>query len=159
MTTSIRRATEADRQAIWTVHTRAIRETCSGSYSAAQIAAWAGVLSPDSYVTVLRERFFVVAEGTDGIVGFGQLDQTTGEVNAVYVLPTRQGEGIGRELLRSLEDAAGVAGLKRLQLSATLNAVAFYERAGYVREGPAAHRLSTGEELSCVRMSKDLVSS
>jgi GNAT superfamily N-acetyltransferase len=153
---TIRRATDADRNAIWTVHVRAIREVCSSSYSADQIAAWSGLLSPDSYVEVVRERFLVVAEDSSGVVGFGQLDQAKGEVDAVYVLPGRQGEGIGRTLLHSLEEAARSAGLERLRLSATLNARPFYESAGYVRQGAARHRLPTGVELECVRMAKEL---
>lgn len=156
MTLSIRRALDADRQSIWTVHVRAIREVCSRLYSAGQVASWAGLLSPDSYVSVLRERFLLVAEDPGGIAGFGQLNQASGEVEAVYVLPGRQGEGIGRALLVALEDEARAAGLKRLQLSATLNAVPFYERAGYVEEGPTVHRLPNGVELQCLRMSKEL---
>ena len=119
------------------MHVRAIREVCSRSYPEDQIASWAGLLSPTSYVAVIRERFLVVAEDAGGIAGFGQLNQTNGEVDAVYVLPGRQGEGIGGALLRSLEVAARAAGLKELHLSATLNAVPFYERAGYVGKAPS----------------------
>jgi GNAT superfamily N-acetyltransferase len=142
-----------------TVHVRAIREVCLHSYSADQIASGAGLLSSDNYVAVVREQFPVVAEDEGGIAGFGQLNQDIGGVEAVYVLPGRQGEGIGRALLRSLEDAARVVGLKRLHLSATLNAAPFYERAGYVEEGPAVHRLPTGVELQCLRMSRELAPS
>ncbi|MGE5278833.1 MAG: GNAT family N-acetyltransferase [Acidobacteriota bacterium] len=141
------------------MHVRAIREVCSRSYSAEQIAAWAGLLSPDSYIEVIRERFFVVAEDSSGIVGFGQLDQAAGEVDAVYVLPGRQGEGVGGALLRSLEDAARSVGLERLHLSATLNAVPFYESAGYVGQGAVCHCLPTGVEIECLRMSKKLAPS
>ena len=156
MTVRIRQAMDDDRQGIWAVHVRAIREVCSHSYSAEQVASWAGLLSPDSYAGVLRERFVLVAEDKGGIAGFGQLNQASGQVEAVYVLPDRQGEGIGRALLLALEDKARAAGLKRLQLSATLNAVPFYERAGYVEEGSTVHRLPNGVELQCLRMSKDL---
>jgi hypothetical protein len=59
----------------------------------------------------------------------------------------------------ALEDAARAAGVEKLHLSATLNAVSFYERAGYVGEGPVVHRLPTGVELECLRMSKELAPS
>lgn len=98
----------------------------------------------------------MVAEDAGGIAGFGQLNRASGEVDAVYVLPERQGEGVGRALLRSLEGAARATGLKRLHLSATLNAVPFYKSAGYVGEGDTVHRLPTGVELECLRMSKEL---
>jgi putative acetyltransferase len=141
------------------VHVRAICEACSLSYSADQVASWAGFLSPDSYVAAVRERFVVVAEDTGGIAGLGQLDQAEREIEAVYVLPERQGEGIGGALLRFLEDTARAAGLKKLYLSATLNAVSFDERAGYVGQGAILHRLPTGMELQCLRMSKQLAPS
>ena len=44
----------------------------------------------------------------------------------------------------------------KASLSATLNAVRFYESAEYVEEGPIVHRLPTGVELQCLRMSKEL---
>lgn len=153
---NIRRADDADRHGIWTVHVRAIREVCSTSYSAEQIDSWAGLLSPDSYVAVLRDRVLVVAEDQSRIVGFGQLNPISNEIDAVYVQPGRQREGIGRSLLLAVEEAARAAGARNLRLTATLNAVAFYKRAGYVEEGPTVHRLPTGVELQCVRMSKEL---
>jgi ribosomal protein S18 acetylase RimI-like enzyme len=95
---------------------------------------------------------------TDGamVVAFGQLNPDTGEVDAVYVLPERQGEGIGHMVLSDLEQRARERGLTTLELSATLNAADFYERAGYVRQRIAVHQLPTGVELQCIRMSKRL---
>jgi putative acetyltransferase len=98
----------------------------------------------------------VVATDGAAVVGFGQLNQGTGEVDAVYVLPERQGEGIGRLLLAELEANARARGIRVLELSATLNAVPFYVQAGYGRPHVAVHRLPTGVELECVRMAKEL---
>jgi putative acetyltransferase len=153
---TLRPATDADRPGICTVHVRAIRETCSRCYSPDQVAAWAGLLAPDSYRGVLQERVMVVAIDGASVVGFGQLNQTAGEVDAVYVLPERQGEGTGRLLLAELESQARARGLGKLGLSATLNAAAFYERAGYVQHDVVIHRLPTGVELQCIRMTKAL---
>ena len=153
---SIRRATDQDRQGIWIVHARAIREVCSQSYSEEQVTSWSGLLSPASYVAAIRERFLVVCEDANSIAGFGQLNQASGEVEAVSVLPDRQREGIGTALLRSLEEAARAAGLTQLSLSATTNAVSFYEQAGYTRGASAVHRLPNGVDLPCIRMSKAL---
>ncbi|MGE0455337.1 MAG: GNAT family N-acetyltransferase [Vicinamibacteria bacterium] len=151
---SLRPAVDADRPGICAVHVAAIRGTCSRAYTAEQISSWAGLLSPDSYTGVLRERVMLVATDGDEVVGFGQLNAETGEVDAVYVLPERQGEGIGRALLSELERQARDRGVARLELSATLNATAFYERAGYARQTAALHRLPTGVDLQCIRMSR-----
>lgn len=156
MAVRIRPATDEDRHGIWTVHVRAIRETCSRSYSREEVSAWAGLLSPDSYTGVLRERVMVVATDGASVVGFGQLNPAAGEVDAVYVLPERQGQGIGQLLLGELEEGARRRGLGSLELSATLNAATFYEKAGYARRDDAVHRLPSGVELRCVRMRKEL---
>ena len=153
---TIRPAADGDRPAIHAVHVRAIRGTCSRSYSAEQISSWAGLLSPDSYRVVLQTRVMVVATDGTMVVGFGQLNPDVGEVDAVYVLPERQGEGIGGMLLSDLEQRAREGGVTTLELSATLNAADFYERAGYARHNVAVHRLPTGIELQCIRMSKRL---
>jgi putative acetyltransferase len=153
---SIRRAADGDRSGICTVHVRAIRETCSRSYSPEQISAWAGLLSPDSYTVVLQQRVIVVAADGATVIGFGQLNQDTGELDAVYVLPDRQGEGIGGMLLSELEGHARACGITTLELSATMNAAEFYERAGYAQRHAAIHRLPTGVELHCIRMSRQL---
>ena len=156
MSVSLRPATDDDRPGICTVHVRAIRETCARSYSPEQVSAWAGLLSPDSYSTVLKERILVVATDGAAVVGFGQLNPDTGEVDAVYVLPGRQGEGIGRLLLAELEAKARARDIRMLELSATLNAVPFYAQAGYTRRHVALHRLPAGVDLECVRMGKEL---
>lgn len=153
---TIRRAAEGDCEALWTVHVQAIRDTCSRVYSAEQIRAWSDLLSPGSYVGVLRDRVIVVAEDDTGVIGFGQLDASTREIEAVYVLPGRQGQGGGGTLLQRLESGAKAAGIDKVWLSATLNAVSFYERAGFKTEGPVVHQLPTGQALACVRMSKKL---
>ncbi|MGE3853348.1 MAG: N-acetyltransferase family protein [Planctomycetota bacterium] len=153
---TIRPATDGDCEGLWTVHVQAIRHTCSRAYSAEQIQAWSALLSPGSYVEMLRNRVVVVAEDDTGVIGFGQLDADRREIEAVYVRPDRQGQGIGRALLQRLESSARAVGIDKVSLSATLNAVPFYVRAGFTTEGPVVHRLPTGQELACTRMHKGL---
>lgn len=141
---------------MYAVHLRAVRETCAGSYAAPQIDAWSGVLSPESYSSLLRKRLMIVAVADASVVGFGQLNPEAREIEAIYVLPDRQGQGIGRRLLAELEQRARRLGLRKLEVSATLNAVGFYERHGYLRRRVAVHRMPTGLELQCVRMAKAL---
>jgi len=120
------------------------------------VFSWAGLLSPESYSRVLKERVIVVAADGGTVIGFGQLNPKTGDVEAVYVRPDGQGEGIGRRLLEDLEAQARARGIRALELSATLNAEPFYTRAGHPRRHAAVHRLPTGVELECVRMAKEL---
>jgi putative acetyltransferase len=153
-----RAASPEDREGIWRVHTAAIRETCSSHYPPEQIEAWAGLLSASSsYDQALAEHEMLVAVDAGGqVVGFGQLDVLRSEIEAIYVDPAASGRGVGRALLAQLEQLARERGLQALQLAATLNAVTFYEAAGYRRGQDAVHRLPDGRELPCIEMTRRL---
>lgn len=153
---SIRPATLADRDEIWRVHTRAIREIAASAYAPNQIGAWAGFLRPESYTEVIEAGRGFVAEEAEGIVGFGQFNAESGEVEATYVLPEAKGHGIGGLLLREAESRARSAGFGSIHLSASLNSVAFYEHAGFVQEKSAYYSLPSGVPLECIVMRKQL---
>jgi putative acetyltransferase len=152
----VRRARDEDAQAVFEVHTRAIREVCASHYSAAEVEAWASRRPAGSHVTAIRSREFFVATDDAGVVGFAQLDPDSGEVEAVYVHPRAVRRGAGTRLLLTLEEVARVRGLSMLRLKSTLNAVPFYQRAGFRVEAPAKHRISPELELACVAMRKEL---
>jgi putative acetyltransferase len=152
----IRPATLDDRAAIWAVHTSSIRLLCSKSYPASQIERWAGFLTPERYAAVITDgqRRFVVAEIAGRVVGFGQFNPSTAEVEAVYVHPEHAGAGVGGALLRHLEQLADAASLPSLHLTATLNAVPFYERHGFKVTGYGEHEHPSGAILRCAFMRK-----
>jgi GNAT superfamily N-acetyltransferase len=154
----IRRATLADRTAIHAVHTASIRELCSTHYSADEIARWAGFLAPEHYTAVIEDatRRIVVAEIRGEIVGFGQANLAEGEIEAVYVRPDNAGTGIGRSILRYFEDLAIDAKLPSLRLTATLNAVPFYQRQGFALVAQGQHHHPSGVVLRCASMTKAL---
>lgn len=152
----IRRAAPDDRERIWLVHTGAVRRLCRGHYSPRDIEAWVGPLTPESYRESMKSRMFLVAEEGGVVLGFGALNVEAAEVEAVYVDPDHARRGIGARLLRALEAAARASGLTRLNLSASLNSVPFYERAGYEAREQATHRVRSGAEIACVRMARVL---
>ncbi len=117
------------------MHTQAIRQSAKSHYTAEQIEAWAGRLIQD-YYTPDPDVFFVAVADDGSIVGFGELNLKTGEIEAVFVAPEHGRRGIGRRLLQFLEDLAAQHGLTRLVLDASLNAVAFYEQLGYRQTEP-----------------------
>ncbi len=140
MNIKIRPATIKDRQALWQVHTSAIRQTAKSHYTAEQIEAWAGRLIQE-YYTPNPEVFFVAAAGDGSIVGFGEMNLEAGEIEAVFVAPDCGRRGIGRCLMHFLEDLAVQRGLTELVLDASLNAVGFYERMGYRQTEPTIQLL------------------
>jgi GNAT superfamily N-acetyltransferase len=140
------------------VHTAAVRGIRTTLYTPEEIQAWAIPRKPESYEKSIRSKEFFVAEEGDIIVGFGVLNQETAEVEAVYVSPEAGRRGIGLEVLGKLEERARTLGLWALRLNASLNAVPFYEKAGYVAQAESKYRLATGVEIACVPMVKLMTS-
>ncbi len=91
------------------------------------------------------------------IVGFGVFNQESREIEAVYVSPDVMRRGVGLMILGLLETRARALGLEVLSLNASLNAVRFYKRAGYVAQDESKYRLVSGIEIPCVPMVKRLM--
>jgi GNAT superfamily N-acetyltransferase len=157
MTVSIRAASSDDLESIRSLHARSIAEVCSSDYDADQIAAWLSALDPNRYSTMLASHRVLVAEDDGSVAGFGMADLDSAILNAVYVIPSRLRNGIGSRLVSAIEAAARAAGLRRLDLNATLGAVSFYESLGYVSDGPSLNELPSGVALSCAAMHKSLL--
>jgi GNAT superfamily N-acetyltransferase len=150
----IRRAQQEDCHSIGSVHSAAVSGISTGVYTPEEIEAWGVPREPAGYEESIRTKEFFVAEDDGAIVGFGVLNPETAEIEAVYVAPGAGGRGIGREVLRKLEERARALGLRLLRLNASLNAVPFYEKAGYVAQERSKYRLLTGLEIACIRMLK-----
>jgi putative acetyltransferase len=157
MTVSIRAASCDDLESIRSLHTRSIAEVCSSDYDADQIAAWLSALNPSRYSTMLATCDVLVAEDDGNIAGFGIADLDSAILNAVYVIPSRLRDGIGSRLVSAIEADARAAGLRRLDLNATLGAVSFYESLGYESDGSSLNELPTGVALPCAAMHKSLL--
>lgn len=86
---------------------------------------------------LIRAGGVSVAEEAAGVVGFGSIEVGAAEhVRWLYVLPGRQGGGVGSELLRRLERVGWEAGLRSIRLHAAPGAAGFYRRNGYREATP-----------------------
>jgi len=155
---TVRPARADDARAICSVRARAIRLSAVSHYTDSEIDAWANRATPESYAEAMRTRRIVVAEtpGASGprIVGFGQLHPGEGIVEAIYVDPDHERQGIGTALFRALERDARAAGLPGLMLEASLNSVPFYETMGCRQEALDRHELAPGVHIACAVMDK-----
>ncbi|MFB6140002.1 MAG: GNAT family N-acetyltransferase [Halosimplex sp.] len=178
--TLVRPAREADTEPIRETHVAAIEAFGPDAYDERAVAAWAdrgddhsleGLDGPDTYWAVAERDGHSEIDADDGVPvsGFGRLDLApeerdgdeertdgAGEVVAVYVHPDRARSGVGSAVLAHLEGYARGAGLAELSLTASLNAVAFYERAGYERVEGVTLEIGGGVAIDCVRMHKPL---
>ena len=70
------------------------------------------------------------------LVGTGRLDpEKDGKIGRVAVLASHRRQGLGRQLMQSLETEAERIGLKQVWFHAQVSAVPFYEALGYQAEG------------------------
>jgi N-acetylglutamate synthase-like GNAT family acetyltransferase len=81
--------------------------------------------------TSLKWQHFLVAEADSGIVGIGQVKEYPGclELGSLVVLAEYRGQGIGGELIRTLEARAG----RPLYLLCRDRMQPYYERFSYER--------------------------
>lgn len=159
----IRPGVESDAAALSRVHFAAVRGTAAASYPPPIIEGWAP--PPDE---ARQEQFrraiaggdesFVVAEHAGDVVGFGSIVVSVHELRSVYVHPTAGRRGVGGAIVGELERVAVSSGIPALDVTASLNAEAFYVQRGYQVLERTIHRSRSGLEMACVKMKKSLVS-
>ena len=129
---------------------------CRFAYSAEQLTAWLNRPLPQKMFELLSKGYVLVAEEQHEIVGYGAIDPANNEVEAIFVIPSLAGRGVGRVLLAALESLALELKLTTLHLSASLNAVSFYRGAGYVSSARGEFPLSESLVLEFESMEKRL---
>lgn len=159
---AIRRAGDADVDAIAAAHRDSIESIGPRFYPADVVRDWGGAIDAGLYVNAMAagEVFFIAVASTDGgdeVLGFSSHHATEGQYGVgVYVRGIAARRGIGSALLRSAESSAVAAGASTVQLDASLAAVDFYKANGFAETGRGVHRLGTGRIMACVFMRKDL---
>ena len=151
-----RQALVADIAALWELRTRAVRVSCASHYAPQVIEVWCAAAPPDRLPRLLEAGGGLVMEEEGRMLGYAILDLETGELDAAFVDPAEQGRGIAGRLLAALDAMARERGLHRLFLSASLNALPFYERAGYVAVRRETYPHRSGIGLESVFMEKTL---
>ncbi|MHC8338593.1 GNAT family N-acetyltransferase [Pseudomonas sp. HLT2-19-2] len=151
----IRKASQSDAQTAFDIRLLAIRHQCIGAYTEKQMLAWTKGSAEDGY-DVLMEKHFYLGCVQGEPVATGMLDPENREIGAIFIHPDFMRRGLGKRVLRFLEDLARDLGLREVCLDATLNAADFYRRYGYVGEESAIYHSPSGLQLACVPMVKKL---
>src|SRR5690242_3203576 len=120
---------------------------------AAALDAWTSFLGAERIEAANRGRTHpadLVAEDKDGVFAFVSWNEATGEIDRLYTHPRGQRRGAGRELLARALDALRAAGCSEAWLNTEErnSAVrAFYERQGWIEDGPPRVRDWHGVQL------------
>lgn len=145
-------ATSTDIPALWNLRTRALRGQCAGHYEPATLHTWAEAAAPATYPALLAQGGGIKATIDGVLAGYAILDLDRNEIDAVFVDPQCAGQGVGKVLLRALEKMAKQP--MALHLYAALNAVPFYEAAGYRAMESTQCQHPSGILLDCVFMTR-----
>lgn len=80
----------------------------------------------------------VLAEGAGGPAGCARIvaKGETAKIGRVAVLSGHRGTGLGAQIMRTVMEIAKAQGFRRAELEAQTHALVFYERLGFVAEGP-----------------------
>jgi len=157
----IRRATLADAGEIAAAHLDSIRSIGASYYGPPVVADWAARVAGELYTKAMArgDALFIAVDKQDDpqVLGFSShriegRDHRT----AVYVRGTAARLGIGSALFEAAEAAATAAGATSIHVDASLAAVEFYKANGFQEVGRGMHRLSSGRDMPCVFMRKDL---
>jgi putative acetyltransferase len=134
-----RRATTSDAVVLHALRARSILELAPSGMPIEEVRQWAERGSAESMLRRLSETEVWVAEVSGQIAGWVAV---RGEdyLDALYVDPKFAQQGIGRRLLRFVEDALRGRGIAVIRADASWNAEGFYVRYGYEPAGPRPPR-------------------
>lgn len=100
-------------------------------YGQEAVSEMARLYTPEHVLEIAGRGTMFVALENGTPVGTASYDQ--GRIRNVFVRIDLHGHGVGRRLMERIEAIARQQGEQRLCLRASLTAVAFYQKLGYVR--------------------------
>jgi putative acetyltransferase len=135
---TIRKATPNDAEAACGVLVRSIKEICAPYYENDEeiLAQWLANKTPANvrqWIESDRSYCVVAVNEKDLVIGFASISGS--EITLNYVVPEALHQGIGKRLLRALENHAIISGMDHIDVISSIPAKAFYERNGYVSSG------------------------
>lgn len=125
----IRIATSEDAIAISRVVCGALRGTNAKDYTPTVIDLVEQSFSPEAILHFLTQRQVYVATIGHQVVATASLDQDV--VRSVFVDPSHQGKGIGRQLMTKIQSVAVGVGIKLLRVPSSITAEGFYTSLGF----------------------------
>ncbi|MBQ9307496.1 MAG: GNAT family N-acetyltransferase [Clostridia bacterium] len=151
----IRRFQEGDAQAISDLIALTLRTTNSRDYDAEYLEEDIRHLQPEDIKGRAAGQHFYVVEENGSIVGCGAIgsywgSETESSLFTIFVHPSFQGRGIGRQIIQTLEQDPYFLRANRVEIPASITAVPFYMKMGYTCKGGSA----TPDEERLVRMEK-----
>jgi len=145
----IRKFEEKDAEEVSKLIVENLKEVNVRDYSKDIIEKMIPHYKPEALIEKSKKRIILVAQMENRIVGTATLDGN--ELKAMFVKPDYHRNGIGRTLLREIEDTAKEEGLGKIEGEASLTASGFYKKNGYKLLGEIIR-----EDIRTIRIEKQL---
>ncbi len=133
----IRRFEDGDETELAAIIHRDFFEVNVRDYTLEALQYWASLYTPE-YVRALSQKahMYVMAEdaGLLGTCSISRESKSESLIEALYVLPDRQGEGIASELLGAVERDKYFEDAEIVWVHSSITARTFYEKKGYLHE-------------------------
>lgn len=151
----IRRMSPDDAAGMHRVHTHAVTAVCAAFVEPAAVEAWLYGRTAEKYVEAAGaggETFWIAALEDGSVIGFASWRQD--ELISLFVDPAHHGRGVGHALFEACEKDAARNGHAPRRLTATLNAVSYYEALGF-RQVRESYREKQGQRIPHIEMTRD----
>jgi len=137
----LRPARPEDVPAMSRVLIASITDLCAADHEndPAKLAAWTRNKTVEGIGAMLAnpDMRILVAERDGSVLAVGAVTRS-GEIALNYIDPAARFQGISKAMLSGLEAALVALGFSEGRLEATITARRFYERAGWIADGPQA---------------------
>ena len=160
---TIRRAKPEDAQFIHEAHMRSIQEICSKDHSPEEIKAWGNrPFREDRWLNAIKNQMVWVIDNSDTIEGYGHLaiegnsTECNGHIMGLYFIPEANGQGLGKNIIRLMIDAAKNMKARSINLESTITAHKFYQKMGFRDSGPEGEIDFGGVGVRYIPMSMEI---
>ncbi|OHB83535.1 MAG: hypothetical protein A2Z38_11365 [Planctomycetes bacterium RBG_19FT_COMBO_48_8] len=126
----------------------------SGIYCAEAVKFFKDWHCDEKILKNAKEGYTIVVEKNNQIIGTGTI--VGDEIMRVFVNPAFQKRGVGKLIMRRLEQKAVSAGIEVLKLDASLPSKRFYELLGYVLLEETFVEVENNKRLDYYKMQKTL---
>jgi len=153
---AIRRMAPEDAEDMHRIHTQAVTAVCAAFVEPAAVAAWLHGRTAAKYVAAAHtggETFWIAALEGGPVIGFASWRRD--DLVSLFVDPAYHGRGVGHALFDACAKDAAANGHAPRRLTATLNAVSYYEALGF-RQVREAYREKQGQRIPHVEMTRDM---
>ncbi|HIJ65079.1 MAG TPA: GNAT family N-acetyltransferase [Candidatus Hydrogenedentes bacterium] len=152
--TCIRRFRDTDVASVAQLIHRTIDACYTGVYPPRAVQFFKEFHSPKGIRERSQKGDILVIEQRGEVIGTGAV--VDNEIYGVFVAPTAQGRGHGKDIMHELETRARARGVREVTLSVSLPSRKFYEHLGYEIREEAFIDVGQGERLDFWKATKRL---